>query len=367
MSGMAEHISELPHELLSSNTHILDCPGEIIDLISQFLSRNSFLPFRATCKALQQRANYHFERGHLAEKRVSFPTKSRAGLQSLIELANYSFAPHTRKVVLELEADDETRVVFYPRVLKIDWTQYLEDPDRTQSWAASFSVIMFMLFVALEDLPAAFGFENVIPSRALAEIPDLNRLPSLREIRFHASPKSPLIGSDNNEDNKPLKDLCNYVLQFASKLESFNANANPVGRSRVFEVDVTTWYPIPNHHYATNRLTTLTLNGFRVGQNDFCRLLRHCKDSLLHISLECVFFRNSSSDHNSAVLSSMLECTKLESLYVLPFFISRPEDNWETWKHAEVAVGLKSGWRFEGEDVRPGIEFLLSNMDEMLM
>ncbi|KAF2817800.1 uncharacterized protein BDZ99DRAFT_470754 [Mytilinidion resinicola] len=91
----------LPPKSFSPPTGLLDCPGELVDIIAQYLPRNSFLDLRATCKDMKEKTTYHFERRHVQEKRLALGG-SRAGLHSLVEIASQpSFAKRVHKVVVE--------------------------------------------------------------------------------------------------------------------------------------------------------------------------------------------------------------------------------------------------------------------------
>ncbi|KAF2502162.1 hypothetical protein BU16DRAFT_532549 [Lophium mytilinum] len=84
---------------------IVNCPSEIVDLIAQFLPRNSFLALRRTCKDLHKKCEYHLTTRHLKQKRVILAKQTNAGLDSLIGLAHHElYAARVQKIALELEA-----------------------------------------------------------------------------------------------------------------------------------------------------------------------------------------------------------------------------------------------------------------------
>ncbi|KAF2502163.1 hypothetical protein BU16DRAFT_587256 [Lophium mytilinum] len=92
---------DLPQVSPSPPAGLLECPGEIIDIIAQCLPRNSFLALRGTCNDMKEKTTYHFEQRHGQEKRLALD-RSRAGLHSLVEIASQSsFAKRVRKVVVE--------------------------------------------------------------------------------------------------------------------------------------------------------------------------------------------------------------------------------------------------------------------------
>ncbi|KAF2501949.1 hypothetical protein BU16DRAFT_554009 [Lophium mytilinum] len=83
---------------------ILECPGELIDLIAKFLPRNDFLSFRGLCKSIHEKSLHHLRNTHLIEKRVVLASSSRAGLNSLIDLLYHpQFASLVRKVTIHIE------------------------------------------------------------------------------------------------------------------------------------------------------------------------------------------------------------------------------------------------------------------------
>ncbi|KAF2817801.1 uncharacterized protein BDZ99DRAFT_470755 [Mytilinidion resinicola] len=143
---------------------LLNCPGEIIDHIAQFLPRNSFLALRVTCTDLQQKTNYHFTRRHLKEKHfvLNFD-KSRAGLIALVELAsNASFAKRVQKVVIGMSFSCAPCAVYRStpgsyryNTGNLDWPAYFVDPP-PQQWGneGDLAVALSILFASLAALPA---------------------------------------------------------------------------------------------------------------------------------------------------------------------------------------------------------------------
>ncbi|KAF2817997.1 uncharacterized protein BDZ99DRAFT_470924 [Mytilinidion resinicola] len=171
-------ISKRPHDI-AVHTYIrrswlLNCPGEIVDLISQHLSRSDFLEFRSTCKDIHQKTLYRLNNIHLPNKTLTLASNSRAGLNSLVGLAGHQkFAARVRQVTIQVQDSSflwgkeisPLQHYFGDPALAFEeglWTQHFNNPSMQMEQRA---IDLAIVLVCLSKLTALKTVELIdIPS-----------------------------------------------------------------------------------------------------------------------------------------------------------------------------------------------------------